>query len=427
MAKHHRTHHHPRGRKKKENSSHQFFCILAREEWDESLGVKSENDARESRQGFGERRRRRGLDSGEQRKPNKNPRLFRLAMQRDVVHHLDFRVEIHTRTGTGTAVREGVTLEEEEEKRKKGRTMELRGGATVATDYSEEEHHLEYPHQQTIGRSSTNSARGCQPLPTRARSWWTARTIVGAFSIMLSLALLGLGIKMSVVYDEAPLIHASFAFVGFTVRTWTSPLSLFELRLRQKPARPPPLSHGKHLSSLPFVPDETAAASTLAPTLACTFVSVWLAWPPWVMCVSGSLRATDGSMSRYTVNPWRTRPYTTLASSWSLSPACCCKCVAICQPHCRKLTGVAKKSHPFHPLHPCLQGDKKEGRRRALPHRCHGPVRWRWPRRHSPSTKLPRSRGSHQSTRLHGFSKRDTRSRIPTCVWDTTRHRRREW
>jgi hypothetical protein len=34
---------------------------------------------------------------------------------------------------------------------------------------------------------------------------------------VLSLALLGLGVKMSVAYDEAPLIHVSVAFIGFTV------------------------------------------------------------------------------------------------------------------------------------------------------------------------------------------------------------------
>lgn len=175
-------------------------------EWDEPPGVKTKNDTRNPGRDLGGRI--------QETKENLKPRHHWLAMQRDVVHQLDFRVEIHTRAGTGT-VREDET--EEEEKRKK-RAMEPRGGAAAATDYSGEEHQLEYPHQQT-GRSSANSARGCRPLPTTARSWWTARTIVGAFSIMLSLALLGLGIKMSVVYDEAPLIHASFAFVGFTVRT----------------------------------------------------------------------------------------------------------------------------------------------------------------------------------------------------------------
>ena len=43
------------------------------------------------------------------------------------------------------------------------------------------------------------------------QKWKTARTIVGAFSLVLSLALLGLGVKMSVANDEAPLIHVSVA------------------------------------------------------------------------------------------------------------------------------------------------------------------------------------------------------------------------
>ncbi|KAK1760225.1 hypothetical protein QBC47DRAFT_396226 [Echria macrotheca] len=77
--------------------------------------------------------------------------------------------------------------------------------------------------QRPAGRSSpTGSARrGYRPVVTRAttQSWYTARTIVGAFSMMLSLALLGLGIKMSVRYDDAPLIHVSVAFVGFTAAT----------------------------------------------------------------------------------------------------------------------------------------------------------------------------------------------------------------
>ncbi|KAK0624253.1 hypothetical protein B0T14DRAFT_427533 [Immersiella caudata] len=55
---------------------------------------------------------------------------------------------------------------------------------------------------------------------TRQRQKWkTARTIVGAFSLVLSLALLGLGVKMSVAYDEVHLIHVSVAFIGFTAAT----------------------------------------------------------------------------------------------------------------------------------------------------------------------------------------------------------------
>lgn len=51
----------------------------------------------------------------------------------------------------------------------------------------------------------------------RRQKWRTARTAVGAFSLVLSLALLGLAVKMSVAYDEVHLIHISVAFIGFTV------------------------------------------------------------------------------------------------------------------------------------------------------------------------------------------------------------------
>ena len=53
--------------------------------------------------------------------------------------------------------------------------------------------------------------------PSKPKPWYTARSILGAFSIMLSLAMLGMGIKLLVKYDGAPLIHVSVAFVIFTV------------------------------------------------------------------------------------------------------------------------------------------------------------------------------------------------------------------
>ncbi|KAK0648339.1 hypothetical protein B0T16DRAFT_326346 [Cercophora newfieldiana] len=59
-----------------------------------------------------------------------------------------------------------------------------------------------------------------QQRQTRHRQKWkTARTVVGVFSLLLSLALLALGVKMSVAYDEVHLIHVSVAFVGFTAST----------------------------------------------------------------------------------------------------------------------------------------------------------------------------------------------------------------
>jgi len=78
------------------------------------------------------------------------------------------------------------------------------GGNRYSRDYGGEGHH---DHQRQ----------------TRQRQKWkTARTIVGAFSLVLSLALLGLGVKMSVAYDEVHLIHVSVAFIGFTVSLYCS-------------------------------------------------------------------------------------------------------------------------------------------------------------------------------------------------------------
>ena len=73
------------------------------------------------------------------------------------------------------------------------------------------------------GDGGGGGGEGCRPRKHRRNGqrnpWCNARTILGVFLIMLCLALLGLSIKMSVVYDEAPLIHVSVAFVGFTVST----------------------------------------------------------------------------------------------------------------------------------------------------------------------------------------------------------------
>ncbi|KAK1833954.1 hypothetical protein QBC39DRAFT_253339 [Podospora conica] len=75
-------------------------------------------------------------------------------------------------------------------------------------------------------RESGDDLEDPDPRPA-PRSRLTARSILGVLTIMLSLALLGLGIKMSVKYDEVPLIHVSFAFVGFTSAT-TLAWQLFE-------------------------------------------------------------------------------------------------------------------------------------------------------------------------------------------------------
>ncbi|KAK3317396.1 hypothetical protein B0T19DRAFT_291053 [Cercophora scortea] len=46
--------------------------------------------------------------------------------------------------------------------------------------------------------------------------WLSAKTILGAFSTMLSIAALGLGIKMVVAYGDKGLVHVSFVFIGFS-------------------------------------------------------------------------------------------------------------------------------------------------------------------------------------------------------------------
>ena len=84
--------------------------------------------------------------------------------------------------------------------------------ADDADDYDEEQQQSR--HAGTRQQQEQHQQEQQQP---NTRPWYTARTILGAFSIVLSLALLGLGVKMSVAYDEVPLIHVSFAFVGFTV------------------------------------------------------------------------------------------------------------------------------------------------------------------------------------------------------------------
>ncbi|KAK4185433.1 hypothetical protein QBC35DRAFT_16652 [Podospora australis] len=68
-------------------------------------------------------------------------------------------------------------------------------------------------HQRSSSNGTTNSKPKSQP---RQKPWYTPRSILAIFSIMISLALLGMGIKVLVKYDAAPLIHVSVAFVIFT-------------------------------------------------------------------------------------------------------------------------------------------------------------------------------------------------------------------
>lgn len=95
------------------------------------------------------------------------------------------------------------------------------------------------------------------PRPAPRRSRLTARSILGVLTIMLSLALLGLGIKMSVKYDEVPLIHVSFAFVGFTAS-----FPLF-FALFTSPCLPPPRPP-KPLCPQPPTNTPRQSATTLA-------------------------------------------------------------------------------------------------------------------------------------------------------------------
>ncbi|VBB80587.1 Putative protein of unknown function [Podospora comata] len=53
-------------------------------------------------------------------------------------------------------------------------------------------------------------------LSRKLKPWYTARTILGIFCAVLSIALLGLGIKLAVKYESAPLIHVTVAFTVFT-------------------------------------------------------------------------------------------------------------------------------------------------------------------------------------------------------------------
>ncbi|KAK4195130.1 hypothetical protein QBC40DRAFT_269540 [Triangularia verruculosa] len=62
-------------------------------------------------------------------------------------------------------------------------------------------------------------------LSRKLKPWYTARSILGIFCTILSLALLGLGIKLAVKYESAPLIHVTVAFTVFAAGSsllWSS-------------------------------------------------------------------------------------------------------------------------------------------------------------------------------------------------------------
>ncbi|KAK3689165.1 hypothetical protein B0T22DRAFT_168018 [Podospora appendiculata] len=89
--------------------------------------------------------------------------------------------------------------------------MEQRPSESSRTTWSTEDE------EERLGRHS-NRERRRQPQRQRgcANPWLSAKTILGAFSIMLSIAALGLGIKMVVAYGDKGLVHVSFVFIGFS-------------------------------------------------------------------------------------------------------------------------------------------------------------------------------------------------------------------
>lgn len=56
-----------------------------------------------------------------------------------------------------------------------------------------------------------------QSIPQSRRAWLSAKTILGIIAVLLSLAMLGISIKMVAKYGDTGLVHVSFICVGFTV------------------------------------------------------------------------------------------------------------------------------------------------------------------------------------------------------------------
>lgn len=75
---------------------------------------------------------------------------------------------------------------------------------------------------QVLSRSSTvGSEDGMQQQdqqpPPRRRPWLSAKTILGTLTVLFSLAMLGISIKLVAKYGDTGLVHVSFICVGFTV------------------------------------------------------------------------------------------------------------------------------------------------------------------------------------------------------------------
>lgn len=81
-------------------------------------------------------------------------------------------------------------------------------------------------HASTVGSEDQVPVR---PLGKRRRPvWLTAKTILGTFAILFSLAMLGVSIKMVAKYGDTGLVHVSFICVGFTVSSVQSCKGLWQ-------------------------------------------------------------------------------------------------------------------------------------------------------------------------------------------------------
>lgn len=75
--------------------------------------------------------------------------------------------------------------------------------------------------EQVVSHSSTIESEDQVPVQQhgkrRRQVWLTAKTILGTFAVLFSLAMLATSIKMVAKYGDTGLVHVSFICVGFTV------------------------------------------------------------------------------------------------------------------------------------------------------------------------------------------------------------------
>jgi len=108
----------------------------------------------------------------------------------------------------------------------------------------------------------------------KTKRWLTAKTLLGAFSVMLALTMFGLIIAMVRKYGDSGLVHISFIFVGFTVSFYliSSHFSVqYEMLTTQHRPRHPLC--GNALTGWPCAFVVTGAACTREPMLAFTSAS----------------------------------------------------------------------------------------------------------------------------------------------------------